>query len=112
MIEDWHRRLPTDAQADFDWVIRELAGTEEWRDSGRCKPLHGRLHGFVEIIFKTNKVQYRPVGRYGPNQREFSLLVGCSKKQRVYTPPAAFDLAARRWGLLQHGKGSLCEHFL
>jgi Phage derived protein Gp49-like (DUF891) len=112
MIEDWYQRLPTDARADFDWVIQELAGTENWRDSGRSKPLHGKQHGFVEIIFKTHNVQYRPVGRYGPQQREFSLLVGCSKKQRNYTPPDALDLAVTRWGLLQQGRGSLCEHFL
>lgn len=112
MIEDWYEGLPTDAQADFDWVIQELAGTEDWRDSGRTKPLHGKQRGFVEILFKTSKVQYRPVGCYGPNRREFSLLVGCSKKQRVYTPPDAFDLAVKRWGLLQQGRGSLREHFL
>ena len=112
MIEDWYQGLPTDAQADFDWVIRELAGVEDWRDSGRSKPLHGKQRGFVEIVFKTNKVQYRPVGRFGPNRREFMLLIGCSKKQKVFTPPDAFDQAVKRWSLLQQRRGSLCEHFL
>ena len=112
MIEGWYQGLPVEAQADFDWVIQELAGTEDWRESGRSKPLHGRQRGFVELVFKTNNVQYRPIGRYGPSQREFTLLAGCSKKQRIYTPPDALDQAVKRWSLLQQGRGSLCEHFL
>lgn len=112
MIADWYQGLPTDARADFDFVIQELSGTKEWRGTGRTKLLHGKHSGFVEIIFKTNNVQYRPVGCFGPDRRQFSLLVGCSKKQRVYTPPDAFDLAVRRWALLQQRRGSLCEHLL
>ena len=111
MIEIWSQGLPTEARADFDWVIRELAGTEDWRDRRDFKPLRGKHAHFAEIRFKTNNVQYRPVGRFRPN-REFVLLIGCSKKQKVFTPPDAFDQAVKRWGWLQQGRGSLCEHFL
>lgn len=112
MIEGWYQDLPVEARADFDWVIRELSGTDDWRERRDVKPLRGKQVHFAEIIFKTNNVQYRPVGRFGPNPREFMLLIGCSKKQKVYTPPDAFDQAVKRWSLLQQGKGYLCEHFL
>ncbi len=69
-------------------------------------------HGLGEIRFKSGNVQYRPVGSFGPGERMFTLWVGCKKKQNIYDPPDAFDLALKRRRLYAQGRGSLREHIV
>jgi hypothetical protein len=109
LIEDWYRGQSPGVRADFDVTLRNLAGTVDWHGLTEFKALHGKHSGLGEIRFKSGKVQYRPVGRFGPGQREFTLLVGCYKKQRVYEPPDAFDLALRRWSLYKQGRATIHE---
>jgi hypothetical protein len=112
LIEEWYHDLSMDAQAAFDWVTQELSGTADWRGRSDFKALRGKHSGFAEIIFRVENVQYRPVGCFGPSRRQFTLLVGCYKKQKVYNPPDAFDRAIKRWSLYKQGKATICEHFL
>lgn len=69
-------------------------------------------HGLGEIRFKTANVQYRPIGSFGPGERTFTIWVGCSKKQKIYDPPNAIDLALRRKNLYTQGRGSLHERLV
>jgi hypothetical protein len=109
LIEEWYLDQDAEVRADFDVTLRNLAGTHDWHGLNEFKMLHGKQGGFGEIRFKTRNVQYRPIGRFGPNKREFTLLVGCHKKQRVYEPPDALDLAVKRWNLYTQGRASIRE---
>jgi hypothetical protein len=110
LIKEWYRRQDEAVQADFDVTLNNLAGTVDWRGLKEFKALHGKHRGLGEIRFKTNNVQYRPVGFFGPGRREFTLLVGCKKKQQIYDPPDAFDLALKRRTFWTQGKGTIVEH--
>ncbi len=109
LIEEWYLDQNPEVRADFDVTLRNLAGSQDWHGLNEFKMLHGKQSGFGEIRFKTRNIQYRPVGRFGPGVREFTLLVGCYKKQRVYEPPDAFDVAVRRWGLYKQGRATIRE---
>jgi len=101
LIEEWYDDQDVNVQAAFDATLNNLAGVRMWHDRTDFKMLHGKHSGLGEIRFKVGKVQYRPVGFYGDDERgTFILLVGASKKQNVFTPPNAFDLALTRQRLL------------
>lgn len=110
LIKKWYNELNEDAQADFDATLNNLAGTATWRGLKEFKMLSGGHAGLGEIRFKTNNVQYRSVGFFGPGDREFTLLVGCQKKQNIYNPPSALDLALKRKNLYSQARGSIHEH--
>lgn len=112
LIQAWYDDQPVEAQADFDVTLNNLAGLRDWRGLNEFKLLKGKHQKLGEIRFKTLNVQYRPVGCFGPGQREFTILVGCIKKQNVYQPPDAFDLALKRRSLLRQGRASTNERDL
>lgn len=106
LIEDWYRALPEEAQADFDATLKFLSITEDWRGLKEFKMLG--MEGLAEIRFKSRNVQYRPTGSFH-GERTFAIWVGCTKKQNVYDPPDAFDLALKRRKLFKRREGTLRE---
>jgi hypothetical protein len=106
LIQEWYEDLLPQARADFDTTLKTLAIASEWRELKQFKAL-GK--GLGEIRFKSGGVQYRPAGYFGPGARTFSIYVGCHKKQNIYDPPNAFELAAKRKAKVEAGEGSLCE---
>jgi hypothetical protein len=46
--------------------------------------------------FKSEGVQYRPLGFFGPTRLEYTILVGASKKGANYDPRDAIEMALRR----------------
>jgi hypothetical protein len=109
LIEDWYQGLSPSAKADFDTVLKTLAITNDWRGLKQFKMLKG---GLGEIRFKTENVQYRPAGFFGPGEHTFSIYVGCTKMQNVYDPPNAFELARKRKANVQCGQGRLRERIV
>lgn len=119
LIQIWYGRQSVDVQAEFDTTVAILAGTEDWKKAkefGELKRSHiglGELRFFVktEKQGKRIKRQFRPVGIWSEERREFTFLVGCEKARGIYTPPNAFDLALQHKALLESGKGSTREHY-
>lgn len=109
LIEKWYSKLPIQAQTDFDVTLKLLSITTDWRDLQEFKRLTGKHSQLGEIRFTSNKVRYRPAGYFGPGASTFTILIGCTKKQNIYDPPHAFDLALKRKGLLEQGKASTHE---
>ncbi len=111
LIEEWYQKvLDATAQAEFDVVLKMLSVTDDWRGLSEFESL-GR-EGLCTIRFKagkSGKIQYRPVGFFGPGERTFSIYVGCSKKGNIYTPPDAFDLALKRRGKVERKEAFLRE---
>ena len=110
LIEKWYSELNEGAQSDFDTTLNNLTGINDWHGLKEFKMLHGKHSGLGEIRFKSGNVQYRAVGFFGPGRGDFTLLVGCEKRQRVFRPADAFDLALRRKRLCGQGRGTLHEH--
>ena len=52
--------------------------------------------GLSEIRFSVGKVECRVIGYFGPSRGMYTMLVGTTKKGRVYDPKDAMETAARR----------------
>lgn len=61
----------------------------------RSKQLHG-FNQLLEIRFKADKVQHRPIGFFGPQKGEFTLLIGALEKGGKFVPKNAPEKAEQR----------------
>ena len=107
LIEEWYADLPVGAQVDFDVTLKALSISSDWRGMEEFKSL-GR-QGLCEIRFRSGKIQYRPAGFFGPGEKTFTIYVGCFKKQNIYQPSEAFDLALKRRQKVLRGEATLRE---
>ena len=78
VIAKWMESLPVGAQAKIDARLLQMRGIEIWLPKW-TKFLVGH-DKIIELRIPYNKVQYRPLGCYGPGQKEFTLLVGAIEK--------------------------------
>jgi hypothetical protein len=108
-IQEWYGNLSTTAQADFDLVMYILRATKDWTKRKEYKALTEKHVGLSELRFKTNKVQYRPVGVCKVESREFVFLLGCEKSGRIYRPPNALDSALELKKMFEQGLGEVHE---
>ena len=88
--------LDVEAAEFFRAAVRWLAPmpASEWHEP-KAKKLHGYKE-LYEIRFKANGVQQRPIGFFGPESNQFTILIWATHKQRVYKPAEALDTADRR----------------
>ena len=109
-ITDWYADLLPQEQSDFDTLIRILAKTQKWQSS-EFKLLRGKSYaGLGEFRFKSAGKQHRVIGFYGPGQKQFTLLIGCTHKQNIYSPPRALETAARRKREVESGTAGVQIH--
>jgi phage-related protein len=106
MIADWYARLLKQAQSDFMTLIRILAKTRQWKDPA-FKHLKSKYQGMGEIRFTSERKEHRVIGFRWPGPQQFTMLIGCFHKQRVYTPANALDTALQRKRFLEQGEGSV-----
>lgn len=90
----------------FKVRVRYLSNTaiRDWKEPA-AKKLHG-IADIYEVRFKANGVQHRPLGFFGPNKGEFTILVWATHKQNIYDPHDAINTAGKRYGLIQNGSAS------
>jgi|GEM_PF-1630371 len=96
-FEEWMeevRKADVEGYEQIRAMIRRLSNTKKW-DRPFFSMLKGCEH-ICEIIVKTKDKQYRPLGCHGPGPQTFTLLVGASKKQKIWTPQNAKETARRR----------------
>ena len=97
VVQDWYDDQVDDVQARFDTVLEYLAQRKhsEW---GRPEfsPLTGKHSGLGELRFDFGKLEYRPIGCFGPNRSDFTILIGSTKKGKIYDPRSALDTALER----------------
>lgn len=97
-IRKWLRALPEKDQAKIDARIRQLEILKTLREP-YVKPLTGYA-GLFEIKVFSGNVQYRPIGCYGPERREFTILFGAIEKGNRFEPRNAPDTAYARSQLI------------
>jgi len=96
-VAEWYGQQSAKVQAKFDERLRNLQQMrpDEWRDP-YSKQLHGECDGLVEIRFKANRVQHRPLGFFGPGRMEFTVLFFAVEKGDRFVPRDACERALRR----------------
>jgi len=106
-IAAWYCRQSAECRASFDDLLDILCKKAIWSE-----PEFKRLdNGLGEIRWKSGGVQHRVIGCAWKNPPGYLLLIGCTHKQIVYSPPNAIQTAdKRRRGILFQKEGSVCDH--
>lgn len=96
----WRSKLPVNARAKLDQILTKMEAIRDWTQTSYFTPL-SNYEGIGEIKFYIGKKQYRPLGCYGPNDREFTMLIGAEEKGGAFKPVTAPDTAAKRRKLVK-----------
>jgi hypothetical protein len=99
LIDEWLSGLPSRERRRIRVILAYLEGQRTWRNIPYIKKLTD-CDDIYEIIITVNNIQYRPLGCYGPGKDEFTLLVGASKKGRVWAPKDARSTAMKKAKLI------------
>lgn len=87
-----YQNLPT-VRARLDTRMIHL---RDQNREGWTRPNYDTLRdGVGEIRFKVNRINYRPLGFFGPNRNEFTFLYFATKTNR-FDPVNAVDIALER----------------
>jgi hypothetical protein len=116
LIRTWTNGSGKPAKARLNALVRHLSVLDRvfGRDDKvgllrKAGPCHGE--DLVELIIRVGKVQYRPIGWFGPVGRSVTLLVGATERDDEFDPKNACDQAVTRKRLiLAAPKKHLVEH--
>lgn len=94
-IEEWLIGHGAKVRAKAHAIIRHLEISREWRGpyfdtfAG-----HDKLH---EIRIRgAGNIQHRLIGCYGPDPKDFTILIGAIERNKKYTPRSALEFAEKR----------------
>lgn len=106
VIKKWmNDEIPWEAKLNINTKLLIMRAMEKWpRDW--VIPYKG-FPGIFELRFPWNKVQYRPLGCYGPERREFTLLIGAIEKGGKIRR-SILETASNRKDILN--ERCICEH--
>jgi hypothetical protein len=107
-IRAWIDSLPIAAQVKIDTIIRHLEAKVIWppqyvSDRKDCAEIY-------ELRIVSSGVQYRPLGYFGPQRREFTILLGAVEKGGELEPRAFCIIATRRRGIANGNKHRIVPH--
>jgi hypothetical protein len=106
-IRQWLDGLPVKARAKINTRILFMRAIPVWPEQ-----YVSALNGWPELIelrIIHSNVQYRPLGFYGPEQREFTLVLGAIEKGSL--PNRVLETAdANRRLISATGRTRICEH--
>ncbi len=107
-ITEWYKGLLVEAQRDFEDRVRYLANVPRrlW-----SLPYYRQLTVHIgEIRFKANRTQYRPLGFFGPEEGQFTLLMGAREKDRKFIPKDAITQSEQRRKIVLVDKRRIREY--
>jgi len=105
-IKDWRDDLSPGEKADADEFIKNMRRIKDWAFPD-WKPL---FDGIGELRWKSEKKQHRLIGYF--NEEIFIALIGCTHKQKQYSPTDALDTCKKRRDQIKSGEGSICNYDL
>lgn len=100
-IADWHGGLSSRERADADEFLKLMRKTREWAmPNYRPRLVNG--DGLGELRWPSEGKQHRLLGffRYG----YWFAVVGCTHKQKVYTPADALETGKRYKKQIENGE--------
>ncbi len=108
VIRPWLDQQPLKARLKIDWILRHLRACDLLRPP-YVKKIKGH-DGVFEIVLEINRVQYRPLGGYGPHTGEFTIVLGAIEHNDNIRPPDAFATAAAYLAAINNGTCRVCDH--
>lgn len=109
IFKEWYEQLPMGAQAKFDTILEYLRDTPHARWPTTVVLALTEAEGIFEIRFKIRNVLYRPLGCFGPDRGEFTLLVPAREHGNRFEPRNAIALAEARRMIVLKDKGRARE---
>lgn len=99
-------------QAAFDahWKLLQVRPRDRWirPDAAKLDPeKKGGFREFFEFRFKAENVQQRPLGYFGPEAKEFTLLLWAIEKGNKFVPQDAVETCEKRRGAILKGQASV-----
>lgn len=96
-VREWYFDQSDAVRAALDAALEYLEPRtrDEWRRP-EFDGLKGKQKGLGEIRITADKKEYRIIGFFGPQPNHFIVVMGTSKKGRVYDPPSALETATKR----------------
>lgn len=110
-VDEWLNRQPTRAKVK---IKRRIAYLEVSDISKWVRPYACKLKGsdkIWEIIVEFENVQYRPLGCLGPQDDEFTLLVGAREKGGRLEPINVIRIAEQRRDLILQDERYTDEYY-
>lgn len=108
-VRVWYNGQAPQVQAKFDTTLKYLRDRPSW-DRPYVGILHGECEGLIEIRLKVKRVQYRPLGFYGPLKMEFTILFFATERDGALDPPTACSIAlGRKTLVLGNREENSCE---
>jgi hypothetical protein len=107
-IRVWMDGQPKMAQVRMDAIIGYLQITPVW--PGQYISALKTCNDIYELKIKSGGVQYRPLGFYGPQQREFTLLMGAIEKGGILIPRDFCTIATRLRGIVNGNRNHIVPH--
>ncbi len=80
VVLDWIKKQPAGTSArikaalDVAVIQLQLVERERFSRADGVGQLRRKCGGFFELLLWVDKAQYRPIGVYGPGEREFTIL--------------------------------------
>lgn len=109
-VRDWARGEGAQLRARLNALVRHIEALDRalTRNDGvgllrKTGPCHGQ--GFIELIITLNRVEYRPIGWFGPEDHQITLLLGAKEKGGDFEPRNACDRARNNRNLILTAPG-------
>jgi hypothetical protein len=106
LVEEHLSSARPELEVKFNSRCRHLVqmNLDEWSPVW-TKPLRGKqCDGLVELRFKANKVQQRPLGFFGPGASEFTIVIWAIEKGDALVPKDACKIGKQREAEVRAGK--------
>jgi hypothetical protein len=104
VIEEWYESLSAKEQVKLSTILEHMADNHntDWNPN-HVFPLSG-YKGIYEIRFRVRNVLHRPLGCFGPNQNEFTLLIPAREQGDTFKPKGAPAIAMNRMEIIKAQK--------
>ena len=108
-IENWRKGMRPNNKSDFDTFIKNMAKQAEWHYPAIDALKGKKYRGLSELRWISGDVQHRIIG-YTLSDHRFLMLIGCTHKQRRYTPTSCLDSAVDRRKSIERGEARYVEY--
>jgi hypothetical protein len=106
LIRQWLDTLPDKARAKINTRILFMSAIPVWPE--QYVSALKSWPELMELRVVSAGSQYRPIGFYGPQRREFTLVLGAVEKGRL--PSRVLEAADENRKIVLAGRGRTCEH--
>jgi hypothetical protein len=82
LIQNWYDDQTPPVKAEFDSLLQGIRRrpNHEWSAMRNATALSGKnKQGLIELRFKVERVQYRPIGIFGPERSIFTIVIVAGK---------------------------------